>query len=144
MLKLEETIISHANQAVREIESFVGRTKFSLSDIADLLTAFRNCSALVMLSLDRDSGMSQDAIDALNVVEDRCARAFSSIDTHQDKTEPFAAASEAIKFSFEIIEGKKFLKYWLDGEFDAIRKEWPNAPESVYTGVDYFHVKGNV
>lgn len=144
MLRIEETIISHAQEAVREIESFVGQTKFSQSDIADLLAAFRNCSALVMLSLDSNSGMSQAAIDALNVVEDRCAKAFSSIDTHQDKTEPFAAASEAIKFSIEINEGKKFLQYWLDGDFDAIRKEWPNAPESVYIGVDYFHVKGNV
>lgn len=30
----------------------------------------------------------------------------------------------------------EFLRLWLEGNFDAIEKEWPEAPEAVYRGVD--------
>ena len=32
-----------------------------------------------------------------------------------------------------------FLRLWNEGEFDKLRKEWPEAPESVYIGADQFH-----
>ena len=30
--------------------------------------------------------------------------------------------------------GMEFLNCWLHGDFDQIRKEWPNAPEVVFVG----------
>lgn len=49
------------------------------------------------------------------------------------------AAVEAIKFSLQTDEGDAFLRCWLQGEFDAIRKEWPDAPEAVFAGADPLH-----
>jgi len=33
-------------------------------------------------------------------------------------------------------EGMTFLRCWFHGDFDAIRKEWPEAPEEVFVGAD--------
>ena len=30
----------------------------------------------------------------------------------------------------------QFLRCWNEGEFDAIRNEWPDAPEEVFIGAD--------
>jgi len=45
----------------------------------------------------------------------------------------------AIEFAFETDEGLAFLKCWYQGEFDTIRKEWPDAPEAVFIGADSSH-----
>lgn len=29
-----------------------------------------------------------------------------------------------------------FLRYWNEGDFDVIRREWPDAPEEVFIGAD--------
>lgn len=42
------------------------------------------------------------------------------------------AAVEAIKFAIGTTEGIEFLRVWMHGEWDVIRKEWPEAPESVF------------
>lgn len=47
-------------------------------------------------------------------------------------------AVEAIKFALETDEGLPFLRCWLYGEFDAIRREWPEAPAGVFFGADSF------
>lgn len=46
------------------------------------------------------------------------------------------AAVEAIKFAMETDEGMTFLRLWMYGDFDAIRKEWPEAPRDVFVGAD--------
>lgn len=38
-------------------------------------------------------------------------------------------------------DGLEFLRVWFHGDFDAIRKEWPEAPESVFIGADPLHPK---
>ena len=51
------------------------------------------------------------------------------------------AAIVAIKFGLDLCErisyehGLSFLRAWNEGDFDVIRKEWPNAPEEVFLGV---------
>ena len=37
-----------------------------------------------------------------------------------------------IRFTLEDEEGLQFLRCWNEGDFDAIRKEWPGAPEEVF------------
>lgn len=49
------------------------------------------------------------------------------------------AAMAAIKFSLSADEGSEFLRCWLHGDFAAIRKEWPDAPEAVFVGADPLH-----
>lgn len=46
------------------------------------------------------------------------------------------AAVSAIQFALETDEGIAFLRHWNYGDFDTIRKEWPEAPSSVFVGAD--------
>lgn len=48
-------------------------------------------------------------------------------------------AVAAIQFALETDEGIPFLHCWNEGNFDAIRREWPEAPESVFIGADPMH-----
>lgn len=57
------------------------------------------------------------------------------------------AATAAIKFVMdELDDGTEldFLRAWNEGEFDVIRKEWPEAPEAVFIGADPLHPKTKV
>lgn len=51
------------------------------------------------------------------------------------------AAVEAIQFALENDEGLAFLRCWNEGNFQAIRDEWPEAPEKVFIGADPLHGK---
>lgn len=46
------------------------------------------------------------------------------------------AATEAIKFALSTDEGMAFLKAWAHGEFEAIRREWPECPAAVFVGAE--------
>lgn len=47
-----------------------------------------------------------------------------------------APATAAIEFALATDDGLTFLRLWLHGEFDVIRKEWPEAPSAVFEGAD--------
>ncbi|MEL0579072.1 hypothetical protein AACK17_10990 [Pectobacterium punjabense] len=52
------------------------------------------------------------------------------------------AAVAAIQFALELDadECKMFLRYWNEGEFDILRKEWGGIPDEVFIGADpLFH-----
>jgi len=42
----------------------------------------------------------------------------------------------AIQFALNNPEGMEFLRLWNEGEFDTLRREWPDAPSEVYVGAD--------
>lgn len=48
------------------------------------------------------------------------------------------AAVEAIQYATDLAtdEGLVFLRCWNEGDFDACRKEWPDAPPECYIGAD--------
>jgi hypothetical protein len=50
-----------------------------------------------------------------------------------------SAAVAAIQFALEDEDGIDFLSYWNQGDFDIIRRNWPEAPETVYIGADPLH-----
>lgn len=51
-----------------------------------------------------------------------------------------SAAVAAIEFALQPdSDGLEFLRAWFHGDFDAIRKEWPEAPEAVFVGADPLH-----
>lgn len=52
------------------------------------------------------------------------------------------AAVAAIEYSLKTDCGDAFLRCWLHGDFSAIRKEWPDAPEAVFIGADPLHKSG--
>ncbi len=50
------------------------------------------------------------------------------------------AAVAAILFALgDRDEGMLFLRYWSQGDFDVIRRDWPEAPEEVFIGADPLH-----
>ncbi len=46
------------------------------------------------------------------------------------------AAVAAIQFALETDDGLAFLRCWNEGNFDAIRREWPETPVEVFVGAD--------
>ncbi|MCY1313295.1 hypothetical protein D9M70_638040 [compost metagenome] len=46
------------------------------------------------------------------------------------------AAVEAIQFALTADEGMAWLRLWNEGDFDACRREWPEAPKECYIGAD--------
>lgn len=46
------------------------------------------------------------------------------------------SAVAAIQFALTDPEGMTFLRLWNEGEFDTLRREWPDAPSEVYVGAD--------
>ena len=50
-------------------------------------------------------------------------------------TDPATAAIE-FAISYECECPMEFLRCWFEGEFEAIRNEWPEAPETVFIGAD--------
>ena len=52
------------------------------------------------------------------------------------------AAVAAIQFALKSDnDGLIFLRLWNEGEFDIIRKEWPDAPEEVFIGAEVGYIK---
>lgn len=48
-------------------------------------------------------------------------------------------AAAAIEFALKTEEGIEFLRCWNEGDFDSVRSEWPDAPETVFVGADGLH-----
>lgn len=46
------------------------------------------------------------------------------------------AAVAAIEFALNADEGMAFLGAWFEGNFEACRNEWPEAPTECYVGAD--------
>lgn len=46
------------------------------------------------------------------------------------------SAVAAIQFALKDPEGMTFLRLWNEGEFDTLRREWPDAPVEVYINAD--------
>ncbi|MNW14225.1 hypothetical protein D3C71_2123940 [compost metagenome] len=49
------------------------------------------------------------------------------------------AAVAAIQFALDDADGMQFLRLWNEGDFDVIRREWPEAPEEIFIGADPLH-----
>lgn len=49
------------------------------------------------------------------------------------------AAAAAIQFALTGEEGMAYLRCWNEGNFEACRREWPEAPEDCYIGADPLH-----
>lgn len=55
------------------------------------------------------------------------------------------AAVAAIRFAVDHcgLDAREFLHCWMYGDFDAIRSEWPEAPEAVFIGSEPLHRNAN-
>lgn len=78
----------------------------------------------------------------------RCYRAlYETAPSHSHNSEPVKefnprsnsntdCAVAAIKYALANDEPAAFLQLWMQGEFDALRKEWDNIPEAVFIGAE--------
>ncbi|PKO59272.1 MAG: hypothetical protein CVU24_15675, partial [Betaproteobacteria bacterium HGW-Betaproteobacteria-18] len=53
-----------------------------------------------------------------------------------------AAIAFALNASTEC--SMEFLRCWFQGDFDAVRREWPEAPDAVFVGADPLHQQSGV
>ena len=84
---------------------------------------------------------SDKDVQRLSQVIDRGIKAFETEPCFTDDVFPLAndAAVAAIQFALDDDEGMQFLRLWNGGDFDVIRREWPEAPEEVFIGADPLH-----
>ena len=96
-----------------------------------------------MFTLDYEPQTTED----FEFMEKILTDAISNI-THNVKTAPAVAVNEpdpskcfnaAINYALKCgfgDGGLEFLACWREGNFDAIRKEWPDAPSAVFEGAE--------
>lgn len=101
--------------------------------------------AYLSLAVARDSEPAQKLIagQRLHVGLDPSYVAATCCYGVQEAHEPQGdtdAAVAAIQFALRDNEGMAFLRCWNQGDFDSIRREWPDAPEEVFIGADPLHV----
>lgn len=63
---------------------------------------------------------------------------MSNLEENNDSND---AALAAIEFTLTSDGGIEFLRCWNEGNFQAIRDEWPEAPEAVFIGADPLYKK---
>jgi hypothetical protein len=78
------------------------------------------------------------ASDQASSLTNRAAREIERLN-EEVKVAPHAAVA-AIEFALKDDDCEAFLRCWNEGNFDAIRREWPEAPEEVFIGADSLHV----
>lgn len=65
---------------------------------------------------------AEDKIKALTKELEQTSNAFNAVIT--------------FVLDFKTEEGEAFLRCWNDGDFEACRREWPEAPKECYIGAD--------
>ena len=81
------------------------------------------------------------ASDQASSLTNRAAREIERLNEEVEAAPDAAVA--AIAFALENGDCEDFLRCWSEGDFDAIRREWPEAPEEVFIGADPLHVITN-
>lgn len=94
-------------------------------------------------------GSGESILDSVRAVSKDAAAAILGnanikIDASPNGRSEGQAAVAAIAFALDsATDGIAFLRSWNEGDFDAIRKWWPEAPEAVYVGADPLHVQAS-
>ncbi|MCW5155594.1 PDDEXK family nuclease [Burkholderia cenocepacia] len=102
-------------------------------------TGFDNVRSAVEQGLwAADMGLTDDAWQNIEAILAEQARVDAIKADERAAPNP---ATAAILFALSLDDGSSidFLNNWNEGEFDVLRREWPEAPEDVYIGADPFH-----
>lgn len=68
---------------------------------------------------------------------ERMARVLTERDQALAEAEKCGSpAVAAIEYALNDDEGLLFLRYWFQGEFDVLRREWRDIPDTVFDGAD--------
>lgn len=77
------------------------------------------------------------ASDQASTLTNRAAREIERLN-EEARFAPHASVA-AIAFALQDDDCEAFLRCWNEGDFEAIRREWPEAPEDVFIGADPLH-----
>lgn len=139
MNRLEQTIVNQAKNRLAVVSAYYGQGGVSEEDAHSFTTDTAQLLALLEIWHISGSGLSAEGIAALEAVEADYAALVRSNSDHGNH-----AAVAAIEFALKTEEGLQFLRCWNEGNFEAIRDEWPEAPEEVFIGADTLHKPSTV
>lgn len=134
MNTLEQTIVNQAKSRLAAVSAYWGQGGVSEEEVHSYTTDTAQLLALLEISHISGSGMSAEGIAALEGVEAEYAAMVRANSDHGNH-----ASVAAIDFALKTEDGLGFLRCWNEGNFEAIRDEWPEAPEEVFIGADQFH-----
>ncbi|MEB0222106.1 hypothetical protein [Pseudomonas sp. AB12(2023)] len=134
MNTLEQTIVNQAKSRLAAVSAYWGQGGVSEEEVHSYTTDTAQLLALLEIWHISGSGMSAEGIAALQGVEADYAALVRANSDHGNY-----AAVAAIQFALETEDGLQFLRCWNEGNFEAIRDEWPEAPEEVFIGADPLH-----
>lgn len=83
--------------------------------------------------IENNPNAEQIEIKSLHTLVDQALK--DAQDQEQEITdlrEGLAEMTAAIQFAMNDIDCGNFLNLWLHGDFDVLRREWPEAPEAIY------------
>jgi len=84
MTQLEQTIVNLATQSLREMTCMLDKT-MSDEDRDDVITSFREASAFTQLAMLRDSGLGEEARQALERIEKEVAQTMVRLGEQKDR-----------------------------------------------------------
>ena len=100
--------------------------------VEGLMQLARNwCLAWGEWAHDADPGGAKE-----NAAEAALRAALTTALAQQPAAVDGACAAAAIQFALTDPEGMTFLRLGNEGDFDTLRREWPDAPIEVYVGAD--------
>lgn len=139
MNTLEQTIVNLAKSRLAAVSAYWGQGGVSEEEAHSYTTDTAQLLALLEISHISGNGMSAEGIAALEDVEAEYASMVRANNDHGNH-----AAVAAIEFALKTEDGLQFLRCWNEGNFEAIRDEWPEAPEEVFIGADQLHKPSSV
>lgn len=98
--------------------------------VEDIAGRLRNLAAIMRGDggTERIDGKAWERVEELAAFLGALAQQPAAVDG--------ACAAAAIRFALTDPEGMTFLRLWNEGDFDTLRREWPDAPIEVYVGAD--------
>jgi hypothetical protein len=105
---------------------------------SELITARKKLAESERRYSESVGGFKRDLQQKLDDQRSKSVRLKAKLAEAQSRDGSIAPVA-AIKFSLKTDCGDQFLRCWVEGSFDAIRSEWPEAPEAVFIGADPLH-----
>lgn len=91
------------------------------------------------LSIDFRQGDLSQEIRQMRRLSDAFSRLADALQGLPEGSHSHNPSAAAIEFALSDDEGIAFLECFNEGDFEAIREEWPDAPEEVFVGADPEH-----
>ena len=131
----EQVLVKSATARLDKLKAIAAGPLVTLESVLEEIAAL---GALLLLAKTEGCGLSLDCVAAMAEIDAQFEEASDAAFVNGvDAT--IAAVGVAVEARDER-DGMLFLRYWDEGEFDVIRRNWPEAPETVFIGPDVLYV----